>query len=142
MSIVIPDTHLDLLTQPLHIPLITLMPDGTPQASIVWRMWEAPHILISSPKTSQKTRNVKRDSRVTMLMVDPGNSYRYLEIRGLVQQVQDDIDCAFLERITQFYLHKPYYGGAEPLENKGKEEHVIFQIALQKVNVIDYVQLV
>ncbi|MBX3066388.1 MAG: PPOX class F420-dependent oxidoreductase [Anaerolineae bacterium] len=142
MSIDIPDSHLDLLTQPLHIPLTTLMPDGTPQMSIVWRLWEQPHILISSPKGSQKTRNVKRDPRVTMLLVDPDNSYRYLEIRGIVQRVEGDSDCAFLERITQFYLNKPYYGGAAPIENKGKEEHVIFEIALQKVNVIDYPQLI
>jgi PPOX class probable F420-dependent enzyme len=118
------------------------MPDGAPQASIVWRLWETPYIRVSSPKTSQKTRNVTRDPRITFLMVDPQNAYRYLEIRGLVQQVEDDPDCVFLDRITHFYLQKPYYGGAEPIENKGKEEHVIFQIVPQKANVVGYPQLI
>jgi PPOX class probable F420-dependent enzyme len=142
MPIVIPESHQDLLTLPLHVSFITLMPDGTPQASIVWRLWEEPYILISSPRHSQKTRNVTRDPRVTFLIVDPQNAYRYLEIRGRVQQILDDPDCAFLERITQFYLQKPYYGGAEPIENKGREQHVYFQIMPQKVNVVGYQQLI
>jgi PPOX class probable F420-dependent enzyme len=142
MPIVVPESHQDLLTLPLHVSYITLMPDGAPQASIVWRLWEAPYILVSSPKTSQKTRNVTRDPRITFLMVDPHNAYRYLEIRGLVEQVEDDPDYAFIDRITQFYLQKPYYGGAEPLENKGKVQHVIFRIMPHKVNVIGYEQLI
>ena len=135
MAIVIPESHLDLLTQPIHVSVVTLMPDGTPQASVVWRLWEDPYILVSSPKLTQKTRNVTRDPRITFLMVDPQNPFRFLEIRGSVTEVRPDPDYAFLERITQFYQHRPYYGGAEPIENKGKEDHVIFQIALQKVNV-------
>jgi PPOX class probable F420-dependent enzyme len=135
MAITIPDTHLDLLTQPIPVSAVTLMPDGTPQASIVWRLWEDPYLLVSSPKLTQKTRNVLRDPRITFLMVDPQNPYRFLEIRGLVTEVRSEPDYAFLERITQFYLNKPFYGGAEPIENKGKEEHMIFQIVLQKVNI-------
>lgn len=138
----IPDSHQDLLLLPLHVSFITLMSDGTPQASIVWRLWDDPSILVSSPQASQKTRNVTRDPRVTFLMVDPLNAYRYLEIRGVVQQIHDDPDCAFIDRITQFYLQKPYYGGAEPIEDKGKVKHVYFQIAMQKVNVVGYTQLI
>jgi len=134
MAVIIPDSHLDLLTQPLFVFVTTLMPDGTPQASIVWRLWEDPSILVSSPKLTQKTRNVMRDPRITFVMVDPQNPYRFLEIRGLVTAVRPDPDYDFLERITQCYIQKPYYGGAEPIENKGKEEHVIFEIAPQKVN--------
>jgi PPOX class probable F420-dependent enzyme len=142
VSILVPDSHQDLLTLPLHVSFITLMPDGAPQASIVWRLWEAPYIWVSSPRKSQKTRNVTSDPRVTFLMVDPQNAYRYLEIRGLVQQIEDDPDCTFLDRITHFYLGKPYYGGAEPIENKGQEQHVVFQIMPHKVNVVGYTQLI
>ena len=142
MSIEVPITHTDLLMRPLHVSFVTLMPDGTPQASIVWRMWEAPYILVSSPKHSQKTRNITRDPRVAFLMVEPQNAYRYLEIRGIVEQIQDDPDYVFLDRLTQFYLQMPYYGGAEPIENKGKEDHVYFRIMPRKVNVVGYQQLV
>ena len=142
MAITIPDSHQDLLTLPLHVMFVTQMKDGFPQASIVWRLWEAPHILISCPKHSQKVRNAQRDPHVTLLMAEPHNAYRYLEIRGLVERVEDDADFAFIEKITQKYLNKPYYGGAEPVENRGKTEHVILYIAPQKVNVIGYEQLV
>ena len=134
MAVIIPDSHLDLLTQPLPVSVVTLMPDGTPQASVVWRLWEAPYILVSSPKLTQKTRNVRRDPRITFLMIDPQNPFRFLEIRGMVTEVRLDTDYAFLERITQFYENRPYYGGMEPIENKGKEDHMIFQVAPQKVN--------
>ena len=134
MAVIIPESHLDLLTQPLYVSAVTLMPEGTPQASVIWRLWEDPYILVSSPKLTQKTRNVLRDPRITFLMVDPQNPFRFLEVRGLVTAVLLDADCEFLERITQVYLHKPFYGGAEPIENKGKEDHMIFQIALQKLN--------
>src|SRR2546423_15627232 len=90
MPIDIPDSHRDLFTSPLHVSFITLMPDGSPQASIVWRLWDAPYIMVSSPKHSQKTRNIKRDPRVSLLMVDPQNAYRYLEVRGIVEQIHDD----------------------------------------------------
>jgi PPOX class probable F420-dependent enzyme len=142
MSLIIPISHLDLLTLPLHITLVTLMPDGQPQASIVWRIWDSPQILISSHKNSQKTRNLTRDPRVTLLMADPQNAYRYLEIRGLVTQIVDDSEYLFLDRVTQAYLQKPYYGGAEPLEDKGKVAHVALHILPQKINVVGYQQLV
>jgi PPOX class probable F420-dependent enzyme len=141
MSPLIPDSHLDLLTQPLHVTFVTLMPDGQPQASTVWRLWDAPYILISSHKNSQKTRNVSRDPRVTLLMADPHNAYRYVEIRGVVARVEDDPEYEFLDRVTQAYLQKPYYGGAEPLEDKGKIAHVVLHILPQKINVVGYQQL-
>jgi PPOX class probable F420-dependent enzyme len=135
MGMNIPESHLDLLTQPIPVAVVTLMPDGTPQASVVWRMWEAPYVLVSSPKLTQKIRNVMRDPRLTFLMVDPQNSFRYLEIRSVVTDVRPDPDYAFLEKITHFYMQKPYYGGMEPLEHRGTEDHLIIQIAPQKVRV-------
>lgn len=142
MSNVIPTSHEDLLTLPLHVSFVTLMPDGTPHATIVWRLWEAPHILLSCPRKSQKVRNVLRDPRVTFLMHEPQNAYRYLEIRGVVERVEPDPDCVFIDRITQVYLNKPYYGGAEPIEDKGKIEHMKLTVALQKVIAIGYAQQV
>src|SRR5258707_9674920 len=138
MAIAVPESHQDLFTLPLHITFITLMRDGFPQASIVWRLWESPYILVSSPANSQKTRNLRRDPHATLLMVDPQNAYRYVEVRGLVELIEDDRDYAFLERITQFYLKKPYYGGAEPIEDRGKTAHVVFHIAPQKANFVGY----
>jgi PPOX class probable F420-dependent enzyme len=135
MTVTIPDTHLYLMTQPIHAHVVTLMPDGTPQASVVWRLWEDPFILISSPKATQKTRNVTRDPRITFLMTDPQDPYRNLEIRGSVTEVRADPDYICLERITQFYTQKPYYGGLEPIGNRGTTDHVIFHVVPQKVNI-------
>lgn len=142
MPIVIPDTHQDLLTDPIYASLVTLMPDGSSQASVVWRLWEPPYVLISSHANSQKTRNVQREPRITLLMVDPQNPFRYLEVRGVVEQIQPDLDYSVIDRITSLYLNKPYYGGAEPIEDTGKVPHVYFRILPQRVNVIGYRQLV
>lgn len=75
-------------------------------------------------------------------MVDPQNAYRYLEIHGSVEQIHDDPAHRVLDRIAHLYLGKPHYGGAEPLESKGTVEHVYFRIMPQKVNVINYRQLI
>lgn len=134
MAVIVPNSHLDLLTQPIFVSAVTIIPDGTPQASIVWRIWEEPYILVSSPRHTQKTRNVTREPRITFLMVDPQNPYRYLEIGGVVTAVLPDPDYDFLERITQFYQKRPFYGAAEPIENRGKKDHMIFRIEPQKLN--------
>lgn len=123
------------MTAPICVTLVTLMPDGRPQGTVVWRMYEAPYIVINTVKYSQKVKNITRDPRVTVVSVDTTNPYRYMEVRGVVERIEDDPDAAMIDRISMFYDNQPYYGGSEPMENKGEVEHVTFYIKPLKVNV-------
>jgi hypothetical protein len=61
-----------LLREPAHCQVATLMPDGSPQITQVWVDTDGEHILVNTFEGSQKTRNVSRDPRVAVNVVDPG----------------------------------------------------------------------
>src|SRR5207244_13205058 len=84
MPEVIPHKYRDLFNKRAFASLATLMPDGSPQVTPVWCDIDGDYVLFNSAKGRQKDRNVRRDPRVAMAIIDPENPYRYLEIRGKV----------------------------------------------------------
>ena len=84
MKVQIPETHLNLLLDPVNGVLTTVMPDGQPQMSIVWADYDGQHVLINSTLERQKGKNMRMNSKVNVLLIDPKNGNRYLEIRGEV----------------------------------------------------------
>lgn len=100
----IPDSHLDLVTKPSFAHVATIGPDGEPQSNPVWIDGDAEHVRFSQTTTRQKYRNVQREPRVAMSMIDLDNPYRYLEVRGRVVDVADDADNAFIDKMASKYL--------------------------------------
>ena len=92
MSNVIPEKYRDLFQKKAFASLGTLMPDGRPQVTPVWCDFDGEHVIFNSAKGRQKDKNVRRDPRVALAIVDPDNPYRYLEIRGKVVEIADDIE--------------------------------------------------
>jgi PPOX class probable F420-dependent enzyme len=66
---------------------VTLMKDGSPQATMVWVDREGDFVLINTPRGTQKDRNLRRDRRVALCVIDHDNPRRYLQIRGRVVEV-------------------------------------------------------
>jgi len=62
----------------------TLEPDGSPHTSVVWITRDGDTLVFSTVLGRRKTDNMRRDPRVSVLVLDPGNPYRYLEVRGRV----------------------------------------------------------
>lgn len=81
---VVPESHRDLLEQPLIAHLATVRPDGIPQSNPVWFDWDGEHLKISQTKARQKMHNIDNDPHVALSVTDPENPYRYLEVRGEV----------------------------------------------------------
>jgi PPOX class probable F420-dependent enzyme len=133
MSVEIPETHLDLLTEPIVAVLTTLMPDGSPQSTAVWRLWEDSHLLVVINTTMQKYRNVQRDPRVAVINLDFQNPERYIEMRGIVVDITPDPEIITLDRMSHSYTGKPYYGGILPFERKGILHHVVLKIEPLKI---------
>src|SRR2546430_15877031 len=71
-----------LLREPAYCQVATLMPDGSPQLTQTWVDTDGEHILINTFDGSQKSRNVRRDPRVAVNVVDPANSWRIAHVRG------------------------------------------------------------
>ncbi|MEW2131050.1 PPOX class F420-dependent oxidoreductase [Streptomyces sp. NPDC005435] len=78
----------------------TLMPDGGPQTSLVWPHADAEHLLVGTHTSRQKYRNVLADPRVSLLLLDSGNSRRYIEIRARVVDIEPGEAALRLARTT------------------------------------------
>src|SRR5450759_1728906 len=83
----IPDSHVDFLTRPLHGVLTTMMPDGQPQSSLVWVDCDGECALVNTTRQRRKGRNIESNPKVSLLIVDPANTGRFIQIRGLAELV-------------------------------------------------------
>ena len=133
MSIPIPASHLDLLTRPIPAVLTTLMPDGQLQSSLMWCDFDGECARINTTAERRKGRNMRRDPRVTLLIVDPDDTSRYIEIRGEVQLIAEGaID--HLDGLTrQYTAHPQFYGYVYPHEQRERETRLIGRIMATKI---------
>jgi len=97
----IPDSHRHLLDAQSGT-LATVGEDSRPQLSEVWFLAEGDTVRISLNSSRQKVRNLQRTSGCSFLILDLGNPYRYLEIRGDAELAPDD-DYAFADRVGAKY---------------------------------------
>jgi PPOX class probable F420-dependent enzyme len=109
VSAKIPEKYLDLFQKAAFGSLGTLMPDGSPQVTPVWIDLEDGHLVVNSAKGRAKDRNMRRDPRVSIAVVDPGNPYRYLEIRGRVVEVTEKGADQHIDKMAKKYLGKDSY---------------------------------
>lgn len=133
MSLEIPASHVDLLTSPITGVLTTMMPDGQPQSSLVWCDYDGECACVNTTLERQKGRNMTRNPKVSLLVVDPENTGRYLEIRGEVELVMEGA-VEQLDKVTRKYTEHPqYYGYIYPCEQQGRERRVICRIHPKKI---------
>ena len=85
----IPDSHLDLIKDETRAfaSLATLMNGGSPQNTTIWFNTDGTHILINSAEGRVKDRNMRRNPRVAVVITDPKDPYRYIQIRGKVVEI-------------------------------------------------------
>ena len=112
----IPEKFLDLFQKKAFASLVTLMPGGNPQVTPVWCDFDGKHVLINSARARQKTRNVERERRVALCILDPDNPYRYMEIRGQVAEITEQGADAHINRMAKKYLGKDIYPYRRPGE--------------------------
>jgi PPOX class probable F420-dependent enzyme len=116
MAGVIPEKYRDLFQKKAFASLTTLMPDGAPQTTPVWVDVDGDHVIFNSAKGRQKDRNVRRDPRVALAIIDPDNPYRYLEIRGKVEEITEQGASAHIDKMAKKYLGQDKYPYAQPGE--------------------------
>src|SRR5580698_6410182 len=91
--------------------LTTLMPDGQPQSQVMWVDADDDHVLINTEVHRQKFRNVERDPRVTVTIIDAETAYHYAEVRGrVVETVRGPEARAHIDELSQKYMGVPYRG--------------------------------
>ena len=117
----IPVGYEDLLESTALAHVATIGPNGEPQVNPVWFGTQDGSILFSQTTTRQKVRNLQRDGRIALSIVDPGSPYRYLEIRGVVERIDPDPDNAFINSMAKKYMGEDVY----PWHNPGDERVVV-----------------
>ena len=137
MLLTVPDTHLDLFQRPVHGVLTTIMPDGAPQSSLIWVDYDGKYLLINTTLERQKGRNMQANPKVTVLVIDPKDTSRWIELRGRVKQITQVGAEEHADKLTQRYCpdKRHFYGDIYPPEQKEKETRVIFRIQPVKVSV-------
>ncbi len=134
MTVTIPDSHCDLFADAVHAVLTTMMPNGQPQSSIVWADYDGIHVLINTTLERQKGRNMRANPKVTLLVIDPRNSSRWVEVRGKVIEMTAVGAEVHADKLTQLYTGKQhFYGDIYPVEQKQKETRVIVKIEPVKI---------
>lgn len=129
MSQVIPDKYRDLFTKRAFASLGTLMPDGSPQVTPVWCDIEGDLVIVNTAKGRQKDRNMRRDPRVALAIIDPENPYRYLEIRGRIVEITENGAAEHIDKMAKKYLDKEKYPFAQP-----GEKRVIYKIDIERAS--------
>ncbi len=133
MTVPIPASHLDLLTRPVHGVLTTLMPDGRPQSCLMWCDTDGECARINTTAERQKGRNMRRDPRVTLLLIDPEDTTRFMEIRGEVELAQEGA-VEHLDALTRrFTAHPQFYGYVYPRQQRARETRLIGRIRATRI---------
>lgn len=129
----IPASHLDLLTRPICGVVTTIGVDGQPQSSLVWVDVDDGYPRINTTLERQKGRNMLANPKVSLLVVDPDNIARFIQIRGeaelLIEGAREHLDA-----LTRKYTtHPRYYGFIYPCEQQDKETRVICRIHVRRI---------
>ncbi len=108
MSVPLPDGLLKLLRRPSPCFVATLMPDGSPQLTQTWVTTDGDHIVINTPTSTQKAKNIARDPRVAVNIADPDDTRRFYAVRGRVIATTSDGGAESIDEISHKYLGVPY----------------------------------
>jgi len=108
--------------------VVTLMPNGQPQALPTWIDTDGEHVLVNTEPQRQRAKNVARDPRITVL-IHGDNPYDWAEVRGhVVETVGGDEARQHIDELSHKYTGQDY---ANPIGPQGR---VILKVAPDKVN--------
>lgn len=130
----LPASHLPLLARPLLAALGTPLREGA-QVHPTWFERDGNDLLVNTTLERAKGRNLTRDPRATILVVDPSDATRWIEVRGdvdlILERARDHLD-----RLTRRYTsHPSYYGHVYPAGRATRETRVTVRIHPRRINV-------
>ena len=126
--ITIPDNLKDLFDRPIVCAMATIMPSGQPQVTPVWWMYDGTNVIINSKRGRQKDRNVVRDAKVTILVIDPNNIGHWVELRGHVADISEAGANEVIDALSMKFDGQKFRA-LEP-----GEVRVTYKIAVDKLN--------
>lgn len=104
-----------------------LREDGTPHQTVVWVDWDGEHVLLNLTADRTKLDYLQRDPRVSVLVLDRNDPFRWLRLEGRVAETTPEGAYEHIVRQAGVYLGKEEY----PL--KEGEQRILVRIALDRV---------
>jgi PPOX class probable F420-dependent enzyme len=95
----------------------TLRDDGSPHSTVVWVDTENGNVLFNTALGRAKPRNLERDPRVSLLVLDPNDAYRWVAVSGRAQLSEEGAD-AEIDKLAKKYLNKDTYPWRKPTETR------------------------
>lgn len=129
----IPPSHLDLFTGSVCGVLTTMGLDGQPQSSLVWVDHDGECATVNTTLERGKGRNLRWNPKLTLLVVDPEDTTRFIEIRGEAELVLEGA-TEQLDALTRRYTRHPrYYGYVYPVSQRDLETRVLCRIHPKRI---------
>src|SRR5215510_15396292 len=104
MSDIIPQKYADLFQKKAFAHLATVNEDGSPQVTPVWVGYDGTHVLVNSARGRRKDKNMERNPAVALSIQDPDNPYRYLEVRGKVEDITESGADHHIDKMAKKYM--------------------------------------
>ena len=124
----IPEQYRDLFQKKAFAHLATVNADGTPQVTPVWVDFDGTNVRFNSARGRVKDRNLRRNPRIALAIMDPDNPYRYLRVSGRVVEITEQGADQHIDVLAKKYLGKDKY----PFRQPG-EVRVMYRILPERV---------
>ena len=109
--------------------VVTLMPDGQPQALLTWVDSDGEYLLVNTEPQRQRARNIRRDPRITVLIHSDSDPWDWSEVRGrVVDTVGGSEAREHIDKLSRRYVGSDY---RNPIGPQGR---VILKIEADKIN--------
>jgi PPOX class probable F420-dependent enzyme len=105
-----------LITRPVLASLATLNPDGSPQITPLWVDLDGDDVVFNTAQGRKKARNLERDSRVAVTVIDPDDQYNVVAFQGTVSDVTTEGADAHIDAMAKKYLGVDTY----PMRREGE----------------------
>jgi len=116
MADTLSDAARDLIARPVLASLATLNADGSPQITPLWVDRDGDDVLFNTAQGRVKARNLERDARVAVTVVDPENQYNVVAFTGTVTGITTDGADEHIDSLAKKYLGVDSY----PMRREGE----------------------
>ncbi|HYT01417.1 MAG TPA: PPOX class F420-dependent oxidoreductase [Candidatus Acidoferrum sp.] len=107
----------------------TLMKDGWPQITPTWVDLEDGKILVNTAEGRLKQKNISRDDRVAISVIDQNNPYHMVTVRGRVVEQRKEGADEHVDKLAKKYLGVDRYPRRSP-----NEKRIIIKIKPERVH--------